>query len=115
MQCGPDIGKRCVAVELDGKGSEGVSPDKGVVCFSINTLSFGYKCSYYSAGEIYKYLRLSQMHTMHIPGVVHIHKSCSIHGHGYTNILPKENWQKNQNYTSFTISVSLTQGVPLTH
>ena len=27
VRCGSDIGKRCVAVELDGKGSEGVSPD----------------------------------------------------------------------------------------
>ena len=27
MQCGSDIGKRCMAAELDGKGLEGVSPD----------------------------------------------------------------------------------------
>jgi len=27
MRCGSDIGKRCVAAELDRKGSEGVSPD----------------------------------------------------------------------------------------
>ena len=27
MRCGSDIGKQCVAAELDGKGLEGVSPD----------------------------------------------------------------------------------------
>ena len=27
MQCGSDIGKWCMVVELDRKGSEGVSPD----------------------------------------------------------------------------------------
>ena len=27
MRCGSDIGKQCVAAELDRKGSEGVSPD----------------------------------------------------------------------------------------
>ena len=27
MQCGSDIGKRCMAAELDRKGSEGLSPD----------------------------------------------------------------------------------------
>jgi len=83
-------------VQLEYIFSEGV-----VECFSINTLSFGYKCSYYSAGEIYKYLRLSQMHTMHIFVVVNIHKSCSIDGHGVYQYITQKKLAKKSKLHKF--------------
>jgi len=36
VRCGSDIRKRCMAAELDGKGSEGVSPDSFMVVSGCN-------------------------------------------------------------------------------
>ena len=42
MRCGSDIGKRCVAMEHDGKGRKRVSPDRDEIVLHIKNMGLAY-------------------------------------------------------------------------